>query len=341
MLEGLRLEWLSRLPLLDGHEIASIYFGGGTPSLFEAKRLEKVLEWTRDLPKSQDLEITLEANPEKFTQQAADDFISIGMNRLSLGVQSFEDKTLELLGRSHAAPMSQVAIENGAAAGFKNISIDLMYELPRQTLKGWENTLLAAKELPITHLSLYNLTIEPHTVFHKYRDQLLPMMPKQETAAAMLLTAQEIFSDRGWRQYEISAFAKDEKISKHNTGYWTGRPFLGFGPSGFSYYEGKRFRNIANQSRYVKALQSQKSSLDFEEKLAPQASLKEHLALRLRLVQGLDLEAFCEEFGPLDLETEKALQRCQRNDLLQRDESRLWLTNKGRLFYDTVASEII
>ncbi len=337
LLEGLELEWQRYKELISAHTIRTIYFGGGTPSLLKTEEVAELLQMIRNTHSIDDIEITLEANPELMTEEKLKALRALGINRLSFGVQSFDEKLLTLLGRTHSAHQAKEAIQMADKAGFKNISLDLMYDLPHQTFAAYENSLTQALELPITHLSLYNLTIEPHTSFFKHKSSLTPHIPDQETSLQMYRLSQEAAKAAGFEQYEISAFAKPGFSSKHNSGYWMGTPFLGLGPSAFSYYEGRRFRNIANINRYKGALAKGESPVDFEEELSPENRLKELLAIQLRLICGVDLEAF----PPLPPETQKGISRLIDLQLLKREKNILSLTGQGILLYDSVATEII
>ncbi len=264
-------------------------------------------------------------------------FAALGINRISLGVQSLLDEELLTLGRTHSANRSLEAIETVSRAGIDNLSIDLMFELPSQTLATWEKTLRALSTLPITHLSLYNLTFEPHTVFFKRQKELLPHLPPEEERLQMLQMAVQSLEAIGLQRYEISAFSRPERHSRHNTGYWTGRPFLGFGPSAFSYWDGARFSNYAHFNKYLTALEEEKLPVDFHEQLPYPDNLKELLAVRLRLVEGVDLAAFT----PLPPSLEQSLHLLEEKGWTTRVDNRIRLTPLGQLFYDTVASEII
>jgi oxygen-independent coproporphyrinogen-3 oxidase len=207
-----------------------------------------------------------------------------------------------------------------------------MYDLPGQTEESWRYTLDQLSDLPIHHISLYNLTIEPHTAFHKRRTQT----PGGELSLRFLTGALEKFEQIGLKRYEISAFARPGHESRHNLGYWTGRPFLGFGPSAFSYWNGERFRNIANLHRYARHLKEKTSPVDFRERLPYPANIKELLAVRIRLREGADLNLF-----EIPLETKTAIEKLKHLGLLQQEGSQLQLTDRGLLFYDTVAAELI
>ena len=342
-LQALRLEWDQWLPQLKGKKVISIYFGGGTPALIGPAAITKILSWIRqDIPFAvKDPEITLEANPENISLDLMKGFAESGINRVSIGLQTLDDHLLKSLSRLHSADKAIESVHLTAQAGISNISVDLMYDLPGQTFPLWESTLKIAAQLPIKHLSLYNLTIEPHTVFFKYRNELLKLIPDEKTSLEMYEAAVNILSDSGFIQYEISAFSKENQFSRHNVGYWTGRPFLGLGPSAFSYWEGKRFRNIANLSRYKKDLEAGKSPIDFEEKLAENASIRELFVIQLRLISGVDLAVFEKSHGKLDKETLETIDLLKNKGYLQNSNSQVCLTKRGVLFYDTVASELI
>ncbi len=324
-----------QLPLLKEKEIVSIYFGGGTPTLFAPDGICGILKRIREsgCVIREDCEITIEANPEETTLELLLDLRSLGINRLSLGVQSLDDRSLLTLERIHTAEKAKSAILNAKKAGFANISIDLMYDLPDQTEESWRHTLDQLGSLPIQHLSLYNLTIEPHTPFFKRKLQL----PCNEKSLQFLTRALEKLEEIGLERYEISAFAKKGYESRHNLGYWTGRPFLGFGPSAFSYWEGERFRNIANLHRYTRKLQEEASPVDFRERLPFPNNLKELLAVRLRILKGTSLK----DFGQIPADVLAGIERLKKEGLLKQTGLVLQLTDLGTLFYDTVASELI
>lgn len=323
-LTALKREIERNLPLLSKEGVVSIYFGGGTPSLLLPEEIAQILSW---LPPAE--EVTLEANPENTTHLAQ--WKQLGINRVSFGVQSFEDTLLNELTRLAGSHKAIEAVLAAKQSGIDNISIDLMYDIPGQTLANWRRTLAQAVSLPITHLSLYNLTFEPHTAFYLRKEALLKRVPQEEISLQMLQEAVNTLEEHGLKRYEISAFAKEGYLSQHNYGYWTGRPFLGFGPSAYSYWEGKRFRNSASLSQWAKKLEEGQSPCDFEECLSPLAQKREMLAVNLRLLEGVPFQE------PLDPTLKKLLQ----DDFLRYEKQRLYLTEKGLLFYDTVASEII
>lgn len=323
---------------LKNRPIYSIYFGGGTPSLLDPSAFEKILS---DIQYDPSIEITLEANPELLTLEKLRHFRALGINRLSIGAQSFDNRLLTLLGRTHEADETLKALDNAVLAGFENISIDLMYDLPEQTREHWEHTLDIATALPITHLSLYNLQIEEGTVFYKKRNTLTKQMPDPEASLAMYLTAREKLAQAGLSAYEISAFAKTDRYSRHNTSYWTARSFIGLGPSAFSYENGTRYQNYAHFGKYRSLLDQNKIPTDFSETLPPEAHIRELLAIELRLTQGIDPAEFQKRHGSFDTETIATLQALTKKDWLAQSQGRIRMTDQGILFYDSIASELI
>lgn len=341
-MHGLKLEWERWLPALQGHKITSIYFGGGTPALIGAPAIADIIGWVKASLafSSPNPEITLEANPEDVTVALMADYAKAGINRVSIGLQTLDDALLKILGRIHNAHKGIDAVWKTAEAGISNISVDLIYDLPEQSVQSWQASLEGVKLLPITHLSLYNLTIEPHTVFFKYKMDIERRLPTRDDSLKMYELALEMLPQSDLLQYEISAFAKHGAYARHNVGYWIGRPFIGFGPSAFSHWKGKRFRNVANLNRYCSALEKGESPIDFEEQLSPEASRRELLVIQLRLLSGVDLTAFQQRHGPLDEETFAVLEKLFQEGLVEQQET-LKLTKRGILLYDTVATELI
>ncbi len=331
---AMQREWRLKEPLLQGSRVTSVYFGGGTPLSIGYANIAKMLN-RMEKQLVAGCEITLEANPLDINAETARHLMAIGINRVSLGAQSFNDDELRLLGRTHKARDTVKALDLLANAGINNLSVDLMFDLPDQTTKEWQKTLLALEELPISHLSLYNLEIWPKTPFHR-RKGLLP--PTEKESLKMLKMAVSSLKTLGLQRYEISAFAKKGYESRHNTGYWTGTPFLGLGPSAYSYREGKRFANFANLSLYCKLLSTGQEPIEFHEELSYPANLKEMLAINLRLLCGVDIDKFEQKYGPLPDET---LLLLKSSDLIIFKKNRCKLSAKGLLFYDTLAEELI
>lgn len=333
LLEGLFLEWERIASYVRKKRVVSVYFGGGTPWLLGSEAIGSLLERISPV---EWCEITLEANPEEVTLQEAGAFAQVGVNRLSLGVQALDDRLLERLGRRHTARRAIEALVAAYEGGIENLSIDLMYDIPTQTLKSLEESLMRLQELPLSHLSLYNLTFEPHTAFFKQKHTLQPLVPPGEESTLMLLKGIECFDQLGLERYEISAFAKQGRESRHNLGYWTARPFLGLGPSAFSYLNGKRFQNAPHLNHWLKKLRLGDSGRDFEERLSPPHDTQELLAIGLRVLSGVDLTLFS-----LTEDVKGTLSSLEEEGYLTLLGNRARLTDKGLLFYDTVAAEIV
>lgn len=341
LLKGLLIEIDLRASELSSSNIQSIYFGGGTPALMGASSIQLILDRVQKYTSIKNIEITLEFNPENQNLDLFKSYFDVGINRISLGVQSLEDSLLKKLGRTHLAKDSKLALENANAVGFHNISIDLMYDLPTQTLEDWQRTIAQAIHFPIQHISLYNLSIEKETVFYKKRATLQKMMPSTELSLQMFQEASAIFEKNGFHSYEISAFSKPGYFSQHNVGYWLQRPHLGFGPSAFSLLGSHRFQNVINLRKYCSFLDQNKLPIDFEETLEPEAFLRESLILNLRLNQGLDLILFQKRFGLLSSELLQTLKDLEEKNWIHLKSNHLSLTEEGRLFHDTLASQLV
>lgn len=341
LLEALLKEIEQKKELFRSKKICSIYFGGGTPSLVAPSFIEQILQAISLHSPIDNVEITLELNPEQNDLDLLQSFFSTGINRLSVGVQSFQDNLLKILNRSHTSQEIDLALNNAFLAGFENISIDLIYDLPHQTIEDWQTTIDKALTFPVSHISLYNLSIEPHTVFYKYRKKIEKAMPEPKRSLAMFEYAKKKFQEDGFHSYEISAFCKDGKYSKHNVGYWLQREHLGFGPSAFSLLGGRRFRNVANIHKYSKFIEKNSPPVDFEEQLDPDAFLKESFALHLRLTEGFDLNLFQKRFGLLPLTLKHSLENFIQESLIICDQTHIKLSSNGLLLHDSIAAEII
>ncbi len=341
-ISSLLLELEKNKDVIKNKNVVSIYFGGGTPSLLETKYFEKILSWiNKSFQIAKDCEITIEANPCDISYRKMKELLLIGINRVSIGVQSFDNNLLKVLNRTHTSKQAIDAILHTYDAGINNISIDLMYDIFNQDIKSWENTLKELKSLPLTHISLYNLTIEENTYFGRKKEKFIPLMPKNELSLELLQTALFELKKMQFDRYEISAFAKDNKISIHNVGYWIGRAFLGFGPSAFSYFNNKRYQNICNVNKYINNLQNNASIVAFEETLQYPENIKELFVINLRLKNGVDIKTFEKSFYKLPHETKNEIACLQNQGFIDIKGNIIKLTDKGFLFYDTVAESLI
>lgn len=328
-LGGLHSEWNRYSDIIQEKTIISLYFGGGTPSLLSPYELEQIINIIQPPTTT---EITLEANPDDLDKDYVQALLSIGINRLSVGIQTLNDLELKILKRRYSAKEAINAIDLCYSSGIHNISTDLIYGLPTQTPFSWEQTLKQIFQMPLTHLSLYDLSLEPNTPF--YHRKNLPL-PNETTILSMHKTALRQLQQMGFCRYEISSFARNNHISLHNVGYWTGREYIGLGPSASSYIDGKRKKNFSNLMQYVQKASDQ--TCYEEERLPYPSALQERIAIGLRLVEGIDLSPFL----PLPNGIEATLQKLQEQKLLHQKNNCWKLTKKGLLFYDEVAIAII
>lgn len=276
---------------LSGYYIDTVYFGGGTPSFFGADRLIEIFDALKQNGMVLvDGEVTLEANPDSVTKADLIKLRKAGFNRISIGVQDTDDEMLKKLGRIHTFAAAKEAVENARAAGFKNVSIDLMYGLPSQTKEAWATTLAKALTLKPDHISCYGLKLAPGTEMYIYNDS--PFIPDDDTQADMYLYAVEYLERFGYRQYEISNFSKKGYESQHNLKYWRGQEYLGFGAAAYSYIGGMRFGNIADLDGYTKNIASGEQVIEQIEKIYAFEKASEYLMLGLRTTYGINEEEY-------------------------------------------------
>ncbi len=321
-------------------EIETVYFGGGTPSLLTSKQLESVLEAIRaKFVIADDAEVTLEMNPATVTPGKLRDFRSLGVNRASFGVQTFDDRALKLLARGHDANDARETLKLLRMAGFENISFDLIGGLPDQSLADWKANLNEALELAPEHLSLYLLEIHEGTpLAEQLRSNRRPM-PDEDLAGEMYETMVEMTAASGLAQYEISNFARPGFESRHNSKYWRLEPVYGFGVSAHSFDGTSRYSNERDTNRYVTLVENGESPEVYRE----QTDLaSEFVFLGLRMMRGIDFEEYKERFG-VDLLKDRAdeIVRLTSLNLLKSDETSLGLTRKGALFSNEVFQEFI
>ena len=310
--------------------VDTVYFGGGTPSYLGpdclCRLLDAVFQSYRVAPGA---EITLEANPDSVTPQGLKRLVCAGFNRISIGVQSDQDDMLKRLGRPHTYEQARMAVVRAREAGFANLSLDLMFGLPNQTLTGWRDTLENVLRLKPEHMSCYALKVEPNTPLWEYRD--CANLPNDDVQADMYLAASEILQDHGYEHYEISNFAKPGFRSRHNLKYWTGGEYLGFGPCAASDFAGKRFTIEPDLRTYVEGIAHHGSVLSECETIPPRERAGEYVMLRSRIVSGLDAQeyerSYLLPFAPL----QQLLERFAGHGLAAQSGSRWYLTPRGWL----------
>ena len=322
-------------------DIATIYFGGGTPSLLAIDDLRFTINKLRSLFKvDNDAEITLEANPDDITQEKLSQWKQAGINRLSIGVQSFFNNDLQWMNRAHNAEEAYKSILLAQDEGFNNITIDLIYGSPILTDENWIANIEKALQLNIPHLSCYALTVEPNTALQKMIAQQKKENVDAEKQSRQFEILMEKLNAAGYEHYEISNFAKSGFRSKHNSSYWQGAPYLGLGPSAHSYNKTSRQWNISNNALYIKSI-NENSVLFEKEELSSTQKLNEYIMTSLRTMEGSSLQQIknlsCEKTAAEILsDAEKYLQK----NWMKKENDFLILTQKGKLFADGIAADL-
>lgn len=327
--------------LCPGYKVDSVYFGGGTPSFFGADAIAIILTTIRrNFDVASDAEITFEANPDSISDRLLHRLHAEGFNRVSLGVQTDDDETLKKLGRPHTYAQAVTAYQRIRKAGFRNVSVDLMYGLPGQTLHAWQETLDNVLKLNPEHMSCYALKVEEGTPLYEIKD--FANLPDDDTQADMYLAAAEALRSRGFRQYEVSNFARKGLYSRHNTKYWTGGEYLGFGPSASSDFAGKRFTMVRDLQSYIQGIKNGGNVMEDVQEIPLRERAGEYLMLRLRTTAGIYAEEyermFLLPFAPLEeiLMKHKLYYRAMQND-----DGRWYLTTKGFLVSNDIISDLL
>lgn len=326
--------------------VDSIYFGGGTPTLLTPQQLELLLdEIARLTVISDSTEISVEANPGTVTAEVLHAYRSIGINRLSLGIQSFDDRFLGIIRRIHTAEQSLQAFFDARKSGFDNISIDLIHSLPGQSMKQWRSELKHAVELRPEHISIYGLTVEEGTPFSHLYPVGSPMLADEDLSADMFEIADDMLAKAGFEHYEIASYALPGCRSRHNSGYWNRDGYLGLGVSAHSFLKdghGVRFSNPATLEEYRRMAGSGNPLRLDEHKLTLEEAIAEHMFLGLRLSDGINLSAFEREFDrSIESVYGSTVSNLADQGLLQRTDTGFALTLRGMLLSNQVFSRFI
>lgn len=332
-LEALKQEMVSRKDYLHGEAVETIYFGGGTPSILKVEEIENLLGLIQEYYSVEaNAEITLEANPDTLSMEYLQGLRAIGINRLSIGIQSFFDDDLRYLSRRHDAGHARQCIQLAKDAGFDNISIDLIYGLPTSNADQWSRNLDLFFEMEIPHLSAYALTLEPNSILTKQIEMGKVLPINEEDAVRDYEVLFRRAAENGYLHYEISNFCKPGKHSRHNSSYWFGIPYAGFGPSAHSFDGTSRQWNVASLERYGESER---------EALSPEQIYDEYVMLRLRTLWGIDLKYMKREMG------ERFSDYCERQaepliaeGRLSRTREFLYLNDEQMLFADGVAEAL-
>ncbi len=320
--------------------IQSIYFGGGTPSLLATAEIRKILDVVESkYTVVSSPEITLEANPDDLDEQKLQQFKEVGVNRLSIGIQSFFDEDLRLMNRAHDSHQAYECLD-ASKKYFDNISIDLIYGIPGMDHNRWNRNLQTALQYDVPHISSYALTVEPRTALKAFIDKGIIDDVDEEVAEQQFTMQIELLQNAGYVHYEISNFGKPDFFAVNNTSYWKGRPYLGIGPSAHSYDGVRRSWNIRNNTKYIKAIEE--GNLPCEsEVLSIRDRYNEYVMTGLRTIWGISTKTVLEKFGLLYskflLEQSKAY---VDDGLLHLDGEVLTATDKGKFLIDGIASHL-
>lgn len=323
------------------HTTETIYFGGGTPSILNPREIDTLLQAVvQHYPVAAHPEITLEANPDDIDNNKAAAWKAIGINRFSIGIQSFDDRQLQWMNRAHDSRQSTACIDTIRKAGFDNFSIDLIYGTPGQNQRGWENDLQQAIRLGIPHLSCYAMTVEDKTALKALIQKGAKKAPLDEELADRFSALMRMTREAGYHHYEISNFALPGKESKHNSAYWEGKAYLGFGPSAHSFDGASRSWNTANNMKYMQAIEN---GLPFSEKevLTELDMLNEYIMTALRSSKGIIKSHVREKWGQVLFGTieKEILPHIESGSILNSGSS--WtLTDKSKFFADGIASSL-
>lgn len=326
-----------------GGPLESIYFGGGTPTLLTSEQLGKLLTGLRDrFGLADDCETTVEANPGTVDEHKFAQLLATGFNRLSLGVQSFDDGYLSRIGRAHTAAQALEAYRTARDTGFANVSIDLIFALPGQTLHEWVSTLERAVLLAPEHISAYELTVEEGTRFGEMcaRGEFGPV--DEDLRIEMFETTIRELAAAGYEHYEVSNYARPGFRSRHNLAYWHNEPYRAFGAGATSYVEGVRSKRVTDPAEYIGRVLSGSDAIESSERLDDRRRMGETVIVGLRMLNGVDLHKLSTEFcANLETEFAEQLRDLTARGLVEVTSGRLRVTHKGLLLLDDVAAEFV
>jgi len=327
---ALKNEILSYQTKLSNYEIQTVYIGGGTPSLVPVRYIKDLILYLKShLIIAKDVEITIESNPESLNESKLKQYLSIGINRLSIGVQSFNDNLLKDMGRLYKAEEVIKVVQLAKSVGFKNINIDLIFGLPNQTIQNWRYTLDQAFNLPIQHISCYSLELDNTSVWgNLYSRDKLDVM-NDEANRELYKLAKIKSKENKIYQYEISNFAKAGFECRHNLDFWHYQEYIGIGAGAHSFFKNSRFNNIYNIVKYIDSQKQDKNMILNLEKITKNVQMREYLAFGLRLINGIDINIFEEKFEISIKEFAEELEKLVSLNLIIQKKDKFLPTSKG------------
>lgn len=320
--------------------IETIYFGGGTPSLLSVNQLASIIQSIhKKFPVSAGAEVTLEANPDDINTRVLHEWQNVGINRLSVGIQSFDDKELRWMNRAHTSQQSLECIDDILLAGFTNFSADLIYGSPLSTNESlqYNTEIIFNKNIP--HVSCYALTVEPKTRLHTMIKKHLSKPVSADTQAWQFSLLVDWMQNAGYEQYEISNFAKPGFRSRHNSSYWQGIPYYGFGPSAHSFNGRTRRWNLPNNALYIQSIQNNTIPYE-EEELTEVQHYNEYVMTALRTREGISIEKVKNDFGDYSEKLLAGVKKYIQHNLMTCSNEHLTLTNKGKFLADGIAADL-
>ncbi|MDF1673244.1 MAG: radical SAM family heme chaperone HemW [Vicingaceae bacterium] len=322
-------------------EINTIYFGGGTPSLLDLEDLNLIIDAIySNYNIAQNIELTFECNPDDLTSKKLKELKQIRVNRLSIGTQSFFYEDLQFFNRAHNSNQAEQSILLSQDLGFENITIDLIYNTPTLTMQKWEQNLDKVNELKVPHLSAYTLTVEPNTALHHQVKTNQTSLPTDEEAIKQFKLLMAKTKSFGLTQYEVSNFGAAGFYSQHNSNYWKGQEYLGFGPSAHSYYKNKRSWNVSNNIKYIKAINNEEKYNE-EELIDKKTAYNEYVLTRLRTIWGIEKDYIETNFSvAINQHFNKELEQYLKTSYLQTKKGKITLTQEGIFIADKISSDL-
>ncbi|NRA13125.1 MAG: radical SAM family heme chaperone HemW [Crocinitomicaceae bacterium] len=339
MIESIASELVSRQGYLESKEIRTIYFGGGTPSLLNQNELQSLLDAIyENFDVKDDIEVSLEANPDDITDENLRDWTAVGINRLSIGLQSFKTEDLEWMNRAHTVEEALTCVQKAQDAGISNLTVDLIYGLPNLSLSGWKAHIQQVIDFGVPHVSAYCLTVEENTALNSLVKNGKIVVSNEDQQSDQFKLLVSMLEENGFDQYEISNFSKAGFESKHNSNYWKGEWYLGVGPSAHSFNGVSRAWNVANNRKYLAAIEK-KANYTETEVLSVENRFNEYLMTGLRTVYGVDLQKLS-VISPLNVSFRTSCDVFIEKQWMTNNADILVLTKEGRLKADYIASEL-
>ncbi|HZJ76518.1 MAG TPA: radical SAM family heme chaperone HemW, partial [Oscillospiraceae bacterium] len=330
-IEALKREIIMYKSILGNYIIDTIFFGGGTPSILEGDQITGIMDTIeRYYIVRNDAEISIEANPDTLNRDKLKKYYNCGVNRLSIGLQAYQNNLLKTLGRIHSFEDYLRSLEEAKKIGFININTDLMFSLPGQKKEHWRKCLEKIVSLDIPHISAYNLIVEEGTPLNNWVKNKTVVLPDEEIQLEMYHYTIKYLKEKGYIHYEISNFAKPGYQCKHNMAYWYNRQYIGVGAGSHSYFNKKRFSNVNSIDEYIDIIKNNKTPIEYEIEVSIKDEISETMFLGLRLIKGISIKEFTERFNISPFEIyEKQIKKFSEQGLLEWDKTHIRLTQKG------------